>query len=50
MEVKKKTEEELKQAFGNVPGELLFKQAVCEDIFHTVNILNTQTMEPLDSD
>jgi len=36
--------------FGNREGDLLFKEAICEEKFMTVNVLNTQTMEPLDSD
>jgi hypothetical protein len=49
VEVKKKNEDELKAIFGNEAGKLLFDQAQCEDKFATVNILNGQNMEPLDS-
>jgi len=49
IEVKKKSEDELKATFGNEAGKLLFDQAQCEDKFATVNILNGQNMEPLNS-
>jgi len=49
VEVKKKSEDELKAIFGAEAGKLLFDQASCEDRFATVNVLNGTTMEPLDS-
>jgi len=48
-DVKKKSEEELKASFGAEAGKLLFDQAACEERFSTVNVLNGNTMEPLDS-
>lgn len=36
--------------FGNEKiAKLLYEQARCEELFGTVNVLNGQTMEPLDS-
>jgi len=49
IEVKKKSEDELKANYGAEAGKLLFDQASCEDKFATVNVLNGTTMEPLDS-
>lgn len=60
VEVKKKSEEELSKlafivtaileaSFGAECGKLLFDEAVCEDRFNSVNILNGTNMEPLDS-
>lgn len=49
VEVKKKSEDELKASFGAEAGKLLFDEANCEDKFQSVNILNGTNMEPLDS-
>ena len=49
VEIKKKTEDELKNTFGPEAGKLLFDQAACEEKFTSVNCLNGSTMEPLDS-
>lgn len=49
MEVKKKSEDDLKSIFGAECGKLLMDQARCEELFATANILNGATMEPLDS-
>ena len=49
VEIKKKSEEELKNTFGAEAGKLLFDQAACEEKFNSVNCLNGSTMEPLDS-
>jgi len=50
VEVKKKTEDELKQTFGPDIGKLLFEEANCEEIFMTTNVLDGVVMEPLDSE
>lgn len=39
----------IENLFGAEAGKLLFDEAVCEEKFVTVNVLNGSTMEPLDS-
>jgi len=50
IEVRKKTEEELNNAFGKEVGQFLWAEANCEDRFPQVNQKMSQQMEPLDSD
>lgn len=49
-EVFKRNEDEMKSLFGNEVGMLLLREAVCEEKFSQVNMIDGVKMEPLDSD